>query len=130
MSPPSAQQPHAVGLCVFVSVILKKLKVLGYRGCVLYVCSVLSPVCWWHPDMDLYDVSGSRCHPCVRSSRCGQKTHGLGKEIAAKQLLWHCDAGSKLQCGFLHFRISSSFVVMPFFLLCLKRSSLLLLKGC
>lgn len=101
---PSQSSSVLLWLCVFVFVsdIDKKVKVLSCRCCVLYLCSVLSPVCWWHPGLDLCDVSGSSsCRPCLWANRCGQKTHGLDREMATEQPLWHCDAGSKLQmCGF------------------------------
>lgn len=82
MSWPSLQRPPAAAkhwiwsfmcACVFLLLNVRlQWKALKCSGCALYLCSVLSPVCWWHPGVDLCDGSSTRCCPHTRSSRCGQ----------------------------------------------------------
>lgn len=61
-------------LCVCVLIVWMVLKC---SGCTLYLCFVLSPVCWWHPGVDMWDGSS----PHTRSSRCGQKAWFEKKKI-------------------------------------------------
>lgn len=65
-----------LSVCVCVSLLLNVQlwwEVLRCSGCTFYLCSVLSPVCWWHPWVDLWDGSSTWCCLRVRSSRCGKK---------------------------------------------------------
>lgn len=76
-------------------------------GCTLYLCSVLSPACWWHLCVDLCDGSSTSCCPRVRTIRCDQKAWTEKKHKNKSVALWRCKKISCCVSFSLHLRISS-----------------------